>query len=185
MSPDAPSVRSLLAPWIGGASAPAGADAPAVRSLLAFWLGGAASGDAEEPTPQDDAGGGRFVRPVRLPPQSRPLDQPEPPPGLRQPVEPDVDSRTAAAEALARDMAAARAIVRQLEARQPQQRAAIALRQALQAAEASTQREAAAAPPAADSARALAAARAEALAEAKRIRNRLRAAMLAALLLLQ
>lgn len=185
VSPDAPAVRSMLAPWIGGASAPASADQAAVRSLLAFWLGGAVPGEAEEPAPEDVAGGGRFVRPVLLPPQRRPLDKPEQVPGQRQPAEPDVDARAAAAEALARDMAAARAIVRQLEARKPQRQAGIALRQAIEAGEASTQLEAAAAPPAADSARALAAARAEALAEAKRIRNRLRAAMLAALLLLQ
>lgn len=39
-------VRSLLAAWIGGASAPPGSPAAngGVRSLLAFWAGGATSG---------------------------------------------------------------------------------------------------------------------------------------------
>ena len=45
------SVRGLLAPWIGGASAPAAAPTQAgVRSLLAPWIGGA-FGYAETPVP--------------------------------------------------------------------------------------------------------------------------------------
>jgi len=38
----AAAVRSLLAPWIGGASAPQ--VTPGVRSMLAFWMGGAVVG---------------------------------------------------------------------------------------------------------------------------------------------
>lgn len=43
--------RSLLAPWIGGASAPGSAPAAAgYRSLLAFWMGGV-SGFTSSPVP--------------------------------------------------------------------------------------------------------------------------------------
>jgi hypothetical protein len=43
-------MRSLLAPWVGGAAQPAEAPAaaPGYRSLLAFWTGGAGSGIAAE-----------------------------------------------------------------------------------------------------------------------------------------
>ena len=43
--------RSLLAPWIGGASAPATppTTAAGIRSLLAFWAGGASSGVSATP----------------------------------------------------------------------------------------------------------------------------------------
>lgn len=53
-------VRSLLAPWVGGASAPS---APATqggyRSLLGFWIGGASAGSAPTPpTPGGNPNGG-------------------------------------------------------------------------------------------------------------------------------
>ena len=57
-------VRSLLAPWIGGASAPSAvADQGAHKSLLAFWLGGACSPafvppPPPTPVPQNIAVGG-------------------------------------------------------------------------------------------------------------------------------
>ena len=45
---DSASMRSMLAPWIGGASAPpAAATTCGVRSMLAFWAGGACAGIAE------------------------------------------------------------------------------------------------------------------------------------------
>jgi hypothetical protein len=40
-------VRSLLAPWIGGAGVPQ--SQPGVRGLLAFWVGGAVLGVAVRP----------------------------------------------------------------------------------------------------------------------------------------
>lgn len=40
-------VRSMLAPWIGGASSPAGATTSGFRGMLAFWAGGAANAGAE------------------------------------------------------------------------------------------------------------------------------------------
>jgi hypothetical protein len=41
-------VRSLLAPWVGGASLPV--STPGYRSLLAFWVGGAViSGQVQPP----------------------------------------------------------------------------------------------------------------------------------------
>ena len=44
------SVRSLLAPWLGGASAPAAATAQAgIRSFLAPWLGGASASPVAPP----------------------------------------------------------------------------------------------------------------------------------------
>lgn len=52
--------RSLLAPWVGGASAPS---APATqggyRGLLGFWIGGASAGSAPTPpTPGGNPNGG-------------------------------------------------------------------------------------------------------------------------------
>lgn len=46
-------VRSLLAPWIGGAAASATAQTGGRRSLLAFWMGGATSGIVVSPTSTD------------------------------------------------------------------------------------------------------------------------------------
>jgi hypothetical protein len=52
--------RSLLAPWIGGASSPPGAPAAqgGFRSLLAFWAGGATTGIVVTPEPETTVSGG-------------------------------------------------------------------------------------------------------------------------------
>jgi hypothetical protein len=57
-------VRSLLAPWIGGASAPQ--VTPGVRSMLAFWMGGAVIGAAIQPPapPPVDYSGAFLWRPA-------------------------------------------------------------------------------------------------------------------------
>jgi hypothetical protein len=55
-------VRSLLAPWVGGASLPV--STPGYRSLLAFWAGGAVVG--QQATPPVLRGGGRYYVPQRL-----------------------------------------------------------------------------------------------------------------------
>ena len=63
------SVRSLLAPWLGGVSGPS--QQKGYRSLLAFWMGGVCPGEAApdpEPTPapaggyNPQGGGGRRRR---------------------------------------------------------------------------------------------------------------------------
>lgn len=53
-------VRSLLAPWIGGASAPAGGSVTAGgrRAFLAFWMGGAATGIVVPPVRTETPSGG-------------------------------------------------------------------------------------------------------------------------------
>jgi hypothetical protein len=51
-------VRSMLAPWMGGASAAAEVTTVAgVRSMLGFWLGGACAAPAPTPTPPASGGG--------------------------------------------------------------------------------------------------------------------------------
>ena len=52
--------RSLLAPWIGGASAPQTGNG--YRSLFAFWMGGGAALAFVPPTPGDGVFGGRKLR---------------------------------------------------------------------------------------------------------------------------
>ena len=58
-------MRSMLAPWIGGASAPqAPTTTGGTRSMLAFWMGGACSLGTTPPTPivpTGSGGGGGFL----------------------------------------------------------------------------------------------------------------------------
>lgn len=66
--------RSLLAPWLGGACAPSAAR-PGYRSLLALWAGGAFGYLGEPPEPEEPGGGG-IARPLYRPsqPARRPLE---------------------------------------------------------------------------------------------------------------
>lgn len=70
--------RGLLAPWVGGASAPSAAPPPAAgyTSLLAFWMGGAAGPVTVEPPVPPPPGpsvgrrGGVGYAPPRLVPKT-------------------------------------------------------------------------------------------------------------------
>lgn len=58
-STNQPGYRSLLAPWIGGASSPSGVVTQAgFRGLLAFWIGGASADSTPAPPVDDTVYGG-------------------------------------------------------------------------------------------------------------------------------
>jgi hypothetical protein len=64
--------RSLVAPWAGGASAPA--QSAGYGSLVAFWLGGAYAAPGSTPPPTEVSHGGGF-RPLRIPHRPRRIDE--------------------------------------------------------------------------------------------------------------
>lgn len=64
---EAPGLRSMLAPWMGGAAAPQQAPTAdgGCRSLLAFWIGGACAAPSMPPVPQNPViGGYRYPLPA-------------------------------------------------------------------------------------------------------------------------
>lgn len=182
VSPTQAGVRGLLAPWIGGAASVEAGEQVSSRSLLAFWIGGAVQGEEDVQIPAEASGGiWKYRPPVEIGRTKREPSEP-----TRSAEEVAAELAEQQADALRRDVAAARAIEKQLSARRPQ--AVPALSVAIAAAEAAQPPQGFSLPAAADSAKALAASKADAVARleaAKKARNRLRAAMLAALLLMQ